>query len=98
MTDAAAHEQRDDAFCARGEVRSLRGIRIEADGLRVARRIVRRGGQKAVLIEQMRQSQTAQAAAGFKQEIASGPESFHGQAPSLPAIIRQSAYFLTNDG
>ena len=53
-------------------------IGIEADGLRVARRIVRRGGQKAVLIEQMRQSQTAQAAAGFKQEIASGPESFHG--------------------
>src|SRR5262249_52118029 len=77
VADAAAHEQRDDALGARRKVGLLRSIRIEADGLGVASRVAHGGRPEPILIEKMSEGQTAQAAAGFKQKIASGPKSLH---------------------
>src|SRR5262249_12747831 len=77
VADSPAHEQVNAALGARRKGGLLWRVWIEADGLGVARRIVGRRRQQPVLIQQMRQSQTADAAAGFKQEIASRPESLH---------------------
>src|SRR5258706_16453872 len=83
MADAAAHEQGDYAFGAWKKVWLFGGIRIEADGLGVASRVTHGGRQQSVLIEEMSEGQTAQAATGFKQKIGSGPKSFHELAAYL---------------
>jgi hypothetical protein len=66
VADAAAHEQGDYAFGARGEVRLFGRVRIEPDGLRIAGCVVDSGSQQAILIQEMRQSQAAEAAAGLE--------------------------------
>src|SRR6202030_3521853 len=69
----AAHEQRDDGFSARFKVRLLGGVRIVSNGGGCAAGGAGAGGgaEQSVLIEQIRQPQSADAAAGSKKKIAS---------------------------
>src|ERR1700730_4118010 len=77
MADTAAHEQRDHALGARREVRLLGCEWVEAHWLGIASGVVGSGSQETILVQQMRQCQAADTAAGFKQKIASGPKLFH---------------------
>ena len=77
MADAAAHEQRNHAGGARSEMRFAGRVRVVAPGFGVAGAAGLRRAQQSLLVQQIGQRQTADTAAGLKQEIASGPETLH---------------------
>src|SRR5260370_10477545 len=84
MADAAAHEQRDDAFRARSEMRFASHERIRHAGCTRARIL---GGEQTVLIEQASQSQAADTAAALKQKLAPRPEPFHA-SPHVQKLVQ----------
>src|SRR5262245_41446863 len=67
MAGAAVHEQEDDAFCLRLEVRLFGSKWIDEFRLTVGGDRLR---GKETIVEQSRQSQTGKAGAGFPKELA----------------------------
>jgi hypothetical protein len=73
LAGSAAHEQRNHGLRAGREVRRLGRVRIHAHRGSAAGG-VDTGGEQSLLLQQVRQRESADASAGSKQEIAAVPE------------------------
>ena len=76
LADAAAHEQRDHLLGARLEMRRLGQIGRTRESLPSSAQAagLSEFGKQAIAVEQVEQRQSADADAGFEQEIAAGNE------------------------